>query len=273
MKVIGTGFLSKEGIDQAQQLQKDLAQILRLTERAIELCHSGMAGVSVPRQVTPEEHQRVIACVVMARLLEISEAIILLARGGFSVEVESNFRNFLEAFFIFGNVCKDPDFVPQYFSTDLTVRQKIINQAMKHAGAPFISTKEYATDEVRAQLKEQIAEVAATEMNTYQYAKNVEAAHLYDSMYRITSSASHSAPRSLSGYTTEAPTGEILEVRRHPQMGNIPTYVRDVGTFLLNVCEAFSDLFCLDAHEAITQLRAEFQSTELMIGANSPLAS
>jgi hypothetical protein len=262
MKVLGTGFLSKEGIDQAQQLQKDLAQVLRLTERAIELCHNCMAGVSVPKQVTPEEKQRVIACVVLARLLEISEAVVLLARGGFSVEVESNLRNFLEAFFIFGNVCKDPDFVPEYFSTDLAIRQKIINQAMKHTGAPFISTKEYATDEVRAQLKEDIAEVAATEMNTYQYAKNLGAAHIYDS-----------APRSLSGYTTEAPTGEILEVRRHPQMGNIPAHVRDIGTFLLNVCEAFSDLFNLDAHEEITQLRAKFQSTELTISANPPLSS
>lgn len=263
MKVIGTGFLSKEGIEQAQQLQRNFAQVLTLTQRAIELCHNGIAGVSVPSQETPEEKQRVIACVVLARLLEISEAVIHLARGGFSVEVESNLRNFLDAYFIFGNVCKDPEFVPQYFHTDLAIRLKIINGAINHSGAPFISTKEYATDEVKAQLKKQIAEAGATEMKTYQYAKNVGATSLYDSMYRITSSASHSSPRSLSGYTTEAPTGEILEVRRGPQVGDIPARVHDIGALLLNVREAFDELFGLHTQDEMARLHAEFQSIEL----------
>jgi hypothetical protein len=263
MRVIGTGFLSKEGIDQAQQLQKDLAQVLRLTERAIELCHNGMAGVSVPKQVTPEEKQRVIACVVLARLLEISEAVVLLARGGFSVEVESNLRNFLDAFFIFGNVCQDPEFIPEYFSTDLMNRQKLIEQAKKHKGAPFILTKEYATEEVRANLKKEIVEVKAVRMNTYDYAANVGAAHIYDSMYRIASSASHSAPRSLSGYTKEAPTGEILEVRRYPQIGSIPNHVHTVGAFLLNVYEAFGELFNLETKRELVVLRAEFDAAVL----------
>ena len=157
----------------------------------------------------------------MARLLEITEASVFLARGGFSVQVTSATREFLEAYFLLGNVCKDPAFVPQYFNTDLKARQKLINQATKHKGAPFALANQYATDEVKAHLKAQIDEVGAMELDVYNNAKNVEADGIYDSLYRITSAATHSTPRALDGYVTEV-DGLVLEVSVIPSWATSP---------------------------------------------------
>ncbi|CAN5285952.1 hypothetical protein BH10PSE16_BH10PSE16_18880 [soil metagenome] len=88
MKIVGTGFLSKEGVAQAEQLQERLAPMLSLVERAVQMCHVGMLVATVEEQKTPLEKQRIIACIVLARLLEISESIVLLARCALGVEQE-----------------------------------------------------------------------------------------------------------------------------------------------------------------------------------------
>lgn len=262
MKIIGTGFLPPEGPVVAEKVTAGIATVLALAEKAAALCHRGMAEISVNGQETPEEKQRVIACVMLARLLEITEATITLARGGFSVQVVSATREFLEAYFLFGNICKDPAFVPKYFNTDLMIRQKIINQASKHKVAPFDMTNQYATAEVKAELKSQISEVGASELDTYMNANNVGCAVLYDSLYRIASAATHSSPRSLGGYVSEV-DGIIVEVKRGPQLGEIPQRLLDQGSLLLNVRGAFEVLFGLPTSPDLEILRKEFEDVDL----------
>ncbi|MFN4351661.1 MAG: DUF5677 domain-containing protein [Hylemonella sp.] len=262
MKITGTGFLSAKGTVAAESVTAGIAPVLALAEKAAALCHRGMTEISVNSQETPEEKQRVIACVMLARLLEITEATITLARGGFSVQVVSATREFLEAYFLFGNVCKDPAFVPEYFNTDLMTRQKIINQASKHKVTPFDMTNQYATAEVKAELKAQINEVRASELDTYKYASNVGCAALYDSLYRIASAATHSSPRSLGGYISEV-DGIVVEVKRGPQLGEIAQRLLDQGSLLLNVRGAFEELFGLPTSPDSEILRKAFEDVDL----------
>lgn len=260
MKIVGTGFLSPEGLHEAQQLRERIAPLLDLVARVIDLCHQGLVSVDVAGQSTDEEKQKVIACVMLSRLLEISEATLLLARGGFSVEVTSTLRTFLDAYFIFGNVCRDPKFVPQYFNTDLKTREKLMNVALKHDAAPFQLSKAYASQAVRDELKAHIAAAGATEFNSYEYASNVGCVAIYDSLFRIASAATHSTPRSLSDYITENSDGEIVELRRRPQLSDIPTRLFDLGHFLLNVRSTFDELFGVDDDAEILALRSEIDT-------------
>lgn len=260
LKFVGTGFLSPEGLNEAQQLREQIAPLLDLVTRVIALCHRGLISVEIGGQSTDKEKQKVIACVMLARLLEISEATLLLARGGFSVEVTSGLRTFLDAYFIFGNVCQDPQFVPQYFNTDLTMREKLINVALKHNAAPFQLCKAYASQAVRDDLKAHIAAASATEFNSYEYARNVGCTAIYDSLFRLASAATHSTPRSLSDYITENEHGEIVELHRHPQLSDIPARLFDLGHFLLNVCSAFDELFDVEHAVEIQALRGEIET-------------
>lgn len=262
MKVVGTGFLSVEGAAQAKQLAGRVAPVLELVDSAVALCHQGMVEVAIAGQETPQEKQRVIACVMLARLLEIAEATITLPRGGFCVQVVSATREFLEAYFLFGNICKDPEFVPQYFNTDLKARQKLINQASKHNGEPFVLVNQYVADDVKADLKAQIDDVGAAELDAYKNANNAGCAAIYDSLYRIASAATHSTPRTMAGYVTEV-NDIVVAVRRGPQLGDIAQRVHDQGALLLNVRTAFEELFALPASSEVERLRKAIEEVEL----------
>jgi len=270
MKIIGTGFLTPEGRADANRFALELTPITDLVEKAINLCHKGLESVVVTEQQTDEERQRLISCVVLARLLEIGESMVVLAKGCFPVEVSVALRVFLDAYFIFGNVCKAPGFIPQYFGTDLRAREKLINAASKHKAALFEPINQYATAEVRKELGEDIASKNAEAFSSYGYAANVGCTELYDGMYRITSLAVHSMPRSLAGYVTEDANGSVTALIRGPQLGDIRERLLDLGCFLLNVRSAFDELFGLDSTAAILELRellGVFDSVETETGA------
>jgi hypothetical protein len=260
MKIIGNGFLSIQGQVEAKRLSTILTPLLDIVEEAINLCHSGLSSVLIFSQVTEVEKQRAISCVMLARLLEISESMVMLSKAGFSVEVMASMRNFLDAYFIFGNVCKNPSFIPQYFNTDLKAREKLIKVADKHKEALFEQIKNYASDEVRDELKAKIDSVNASEFNSYEYAKNVGCVAIYDSIYRISSAATHSTPRSLAAYVKENENGEIVELYRGPQLDDIPASLYNVGTFLLTVRSAFDELFDIESTGEIMRLRSKFDS-------------
>ena len=258
MQVIGSGFLSDEGLAEAQRINFRIAPTLQLVRSTIGLCQDALSHATVDAQETEIEQQKVIACVLVARILEISESIVLLASGGFSVEVTAGIRNFFDAYFIFGNVCRDPEFVETYFKSDLTTRRKLMNVASKHKDAPFDLIREYATEDVKKQLTAEISDRNASEFNSYAYAEKIDCAAIYDSMYRIASAATHSTPRALESYVVEDENGNVVQLRRHPQVSDIPERLNDLGVFLLNVVGGFSELFDLEYKIEIEILKKSF---------------
>ena len=152
MNLLGTGFLTPEGLAEAKRVEAGIAVELAIAKRAIAVCQAALTGADISAQETDKQKQLLVACVMLTRILEISEGMVLLAQGGFSVDVTAALRNFLAAFFIFGNVCKDSTFVARYFRSDLRVRQKLVNAAAKHQGEPFELVNKYASPEVRKEL-------------------------------------------------------------------------------------------------------------------------
>ncbi len=260
MQIIGSGFLSNDGLIESQKIKLQIAPVLRLLTTTIELCQTALVNAKVDGQETAVDKQQVIACVLVARILEICESIVLLSAGGFSVEVTAGIRNFLDAYFIFGNICRDPEFLETYFNSDLSTRRKLLNVASKHKCAPFDLVREYATEKVKEQLATQISDVGASEFNSYAYANKIDCAVIYDSMYRIASAATHSTPRSLEAYVVEDEHGNVVQLRRHPQVSNIPERLNDLGIFLLNVVGGFSELFELDYRSEIETLKMSYSA-------------
>lgn len=259
MKIVGTGFLSGEGMAIASDIRQEVGALLEVVERAVALNHNGLQSVTVLDQQTDVGKQKVVACIVLARLLENSEALVLLAKAGFSVEVEATFRNFLDGMFVFGNVCREPAFLLEYFQSDLIARSKLINKALTYEDEVFQSVKEFATPEVQKDLKAKIDEVNAQGFNSYQYAEKIGCRLIYDGRYRVASAATHTTPRSLAGYVVENEQQEAIELRRGPQIGAIPNWLCDAAKFLLDVRQEFDKLFGLDASKQIAVLRDELE--------------
>lgn len=251
VKITGTGFLSPQGLLEAKQIQSEFQPLLDKVAHAVALCQVAVQNAEITCQSTDVEKQKVVACILLVRILEISEAVIILAKGGFSVEVVAAMRNFLDAYFVFGNICKEPAAVPKYFETDLIHRQKLINGGVQRASELFDLLKSYATPDIRAELKAEILERGAQEFQTYTYANNIGCVELYDSFYRIASAATHSTPRSLEDYVTEDQFGNVVKLRQGPQLGDIPDRLYDMGNFLINVRKAFDELFERDEESVI----------------------
>jgi hypothetical protein len=263
VKIVGDGFLSAHGISEARRISKEISPIVDLVQGAIRLCHISLLRIDVNAQETDVEKQKIISSVVLARLLEISESIVLLANGGFSTEVTAGLRNFLEAYFIFGNLCSNAEFVTEYFKTDLRARQKIINAAAPSKNEIYEKVNLYATENVRSELKSEIEELKATEANCYEYARRIECTETYNVFYRIASAATHSTPRSLEAYVIENEAGDVTEIRRMPQLSKIPDNLITVGLFLLNSCEGYNKLFGNDISVETNQLRIAFEAIDL----------
>lgn len=252
MKIVGDGFNSPKGVALAKQNLDTLGPLLKFAQDVVTLCQASLQETHIGDQHSNSGKQQTIACVLLARILETAEAIICLSHNGFGNEVNPLFRVFIEGYFVFGNVCKRAEFLPEYFATDLSTRQKIINAAVKRDHPIFHSLREYATEDMRNALKKEIEDAKATAIDAFKYANAIDCGHIYDSIYRITSAEVHTTPRALAAYVMENPDGTIGEIYRRPSLGHIPSRLYDLSRFLITLYSGFNELFGNDV-EATTK--------------------
>ena len=108
-----------------------------MLERTISEVYSLVSLQEVREQDTEEERQKIIALVLAIRVIEISEAALLIMKSGMSNEANTLFRVFLDAYFVIGNVFSDVSFVSTYFKSDEAARLKLLNAAKKHDSELF----------------------------------------------------------------------------------------------------------------------------------------
>lgn len=192
---------------------------------------------------TPEEKQRVVALIILVRLLEIVESMVILAAYGVRQELQTLFRVFLDAYFLLANVCSDPAFVPVYFRTDERERLKLLNAATQHGHPLFAALNDYNTEVVRTELGQRIKDEGIQAFRSELFAKNVDCAHVYDSIYRLSSASVHSAPRCLEDYVDADAEGNINRIFHKGDVETTHRVLYDTVSFLLKalsgVCEAF----------------------------------
>ena len=242
MKIKGRGYISAEAQGAAEKLLSPHVAIFtkldELIEELIEFC----SYQAVSGQKTDAEKQQIIALAVVARIVEISQAASLVMRHGMGNEANSLFRVFLDAYFVFGNVCSDPKFVPKYFSSDEQARLTLMNVSLQHKSGILAKLHQYARtarDALRAKINAQNIERRKSET----YAKNIGCQEIYDSMFRVSSSAIHSSPRSLAHYVEETEKGEIQTIHMQPRIQDIPQSAYDFSVFLINVYSGITELF------------------------------
>jgi Family of unknown function (DUF5677) len=245
MKIDGDGFLSKYLPDIAHTVPgANHAQF----DVLLDLCafaETIKSAIDLERQETPEEKQRVIAMIVLIRLIEIVQSFAILAAHGVREELNSTFRIFLDAYFVLANCCSSPDFIPAYFRTDLPARLKLLNSVGKHQTALFALVNEYATAEVKNELDAAIKAERIDAFNSQLFAHNVNCDEIYDSMYRITSASVHTTPRCLEHYVEEDAEGKIITVRHSPDPITTDQRVYDVAWFFILALRGFVDLFSI----------------------------
>lgn len=197
-----------------------LHDVLHETSR---YARSLLSELKLDDQDSAEGRQRIIAAACLARLLEASQSILILASYGVREELYSLLRVFYEAFFVLANCCSSEEFVRKFIQRDVLARQKLINAASRHNTYLFRGVNEYATPELKAELQtlkdaEQIQASTAE-----QHAKNVGCLELYDSIYRVTSASVHTTARCIAHYLESDEDGNITAILHHsdPEVTNL----------------------------------------------------
>lgn len=98
--------------------------------------------------------------------MEIVESILILAAHGIRQELHTLFRIFLDAYFLVANVSIDSEFISLYFSTDEAERLKLLNVASRQDHELFKTIKEYATDQLRADLADKVRDERIQALNS-----------------------------------------------------------------------------------------------------------
>ncbi len=263
MEIKKVGFTPKEISREIEVIANNNTQIFSFLESIILKCKSFVELTEVLGQETEEKRQKIISLVIAIRLLEISEASLLLMKNGMSNDANTMFRVFLDAYFIFANVCTDVTFIANYFKSDTAARLKLANSAEKHGSTLFKRINEYATQEIKIELKERIKEENIQAFNSYTYADNVGCTEIYDSMYRLMSTNLHSTPRSLMKYIEEDHEGNIVKIKYYPIEGEIPGRADDFSHFLIKVYSGLKETFgCLNEDE-IKELSQELAEIKI----------
>lgn len=246
MKVQGKGFLESALPDLSETVPDANEAQYALLREVVGFAESLKEQFIVPGQKTPEEKQQTIAFVVFIRLLELVEALVILASHGVKEELKSLFRIFLDAYFVLANCCTDPNFIPTYFKTDEPARLKLLNVAGKYDSELFRLINEYVTAEVKNELDTRIKQEKIEAFNSFQFAKNVGCEDIYDSIYRVTSSAVHTTPRSLEDYVDVDEEGNITVINHGPDAQITDRVVYDILSFFIKSLRGMCELFGLN---------------------------
>ncbi len=243
MNVEGDGFLSNDGSEKSARIVARNSGVFSSFEETIRDCKSFVLSTSMKGQDSEKNRQQIIAIVVAIRLLEICEAALLILKNGMSNEADTLFRVFLDAYFVFANICKDPGFIVEYFKSDEAARLKLLNSVEKHNSELFKEINEYATHELKVQLKQKIKEEKIQDFKSYAYADKAGCAEMYDSLYRLMSAPLHTTPRSLEKYIEEDEHGNITKIKYYPVEDDIPQRAYDFSYHLIKVIGGLKDVF------------------------------
>ncbi|MCI5116079.1 MAG: hypothetical protein D3915_03755 [Candidatus Electrothrix sp. AU1_5] len=261
MKVKGEGFTSKLGKQEAEAILNHHRFTLNELKAIIDACHTFVMSANITGQDTDKEKQKIISLILGVRLLEISGAALLVIESGMSNEANTLFRVFLDAYFVFANVCTNPEFITGYFKSDEAMRLKLMNSSKKHNSELFKKINTYADEQLKTELKQKITEEKIQTFNSYAYAENVGCSEIYDCMYRLMSASLHTTPRSLQKYMKKDKHGNIIEIKYHPTEDDIPQRIYDFAYFLIKILSGLKEIFGeLNAEEIEAMTRRLEQS-------------
>ncbi len=244
IEIRGAGFITTELVDRLASRADVNRPLVRAFADTLHFTNRLLSQLTVSKQETPEEKQKVISLLVLVRLVEISESIFILAAHGVRQDLHSLFRIFLDAYFLIANVCSDAGFVPVYFRTDVPSRLKLMRAASKRDDALFKELNDYATAELQNELDQKIQQERIQAHNSFVFAERAGCGNLYDSMYRLCSASIHSSPRCLEEYVEVDEEGRIRTLIHAGDNETIHRVLYDTQYFLLKalrgVCEIFT---------------------------------
>jgi hypothetical protein len=227
------GFLSQEAEEYKSKVINDNQGLFHLCFELNTLAH----GFKYDLQVHNQDAQEMILGCLLIRLLNNFQGIVILTNYGLVIEAKILLRSMLETLFILKICCEDKDFINKYIKSDQVYRYKLLNIPENNPDRIFDALREYATKDIKKQVKENIKVDNIKEFEIYELAEKAGLKSHYDSAYRLLCNTSHSGVRSLEEYL-------VLDEKREVQILNSGPIEKDFDLVLITAM----DNLCLGLH-------------------------
>lgn len=201
------GFLSGRIESWVKEHQESHRDIL---DRAHELnrdCHRFLAG----RSRDLGDQKQGVSCVLFARIVELYQAIIVVAKRGMTAPTRILWRSFIEASIHFFAIQKDPDYLDKYFDQFHIQRLKLVNKLLHSTSDELSTVRDAINDELVKEIEHLINENDAQRITIEEVARRAEVHDIYISVYDDLSRAVHTSVSDLDSHVRLNNTTEEIE--------------------------------------------------------------
>ena len=255
-EIRGRGFLNNEVVARLAARTGINQPLVQVFADTVQFAAALISNLEITKHETSDEKQKVIALVMLVRLVEIAESIFILAAYGVRQDLRSLFRVFLDAYFLIANICSDAAFVPVYFGTDVHARLKLMRGAAKRDDELFKELNEYATADLQSELDRKIKQERVEAFNSFAFAEKVGCGNIYDSMYRICSASVHTTPRCLEEYVETDANDNIVVIIHTGDNESTHRALSDTQHLLVKALRGVCEVFALKEDAALAALDA-----------------
>ena len=159
-------------------------------------CHKFLSG----RSVTLGSELQLTTSVLFARMLEIYQAILLVIGRGMISAGRVLFRTYLEAYFYFSAIHKDPLFLKEYLDQLQIQRRSIANRLRKSKSPDLEHLRKPLTDDLIAEINQTIRQEKIKDLTIKDVAERAGLLDVYLTAYAILSATVHTNAADLESH-------------------------------------------------------------------------
>jgi hypothetical protein len=159
-------------------------------------CHKFLSG----RSVDLGSELQLTTSVLFARMLEIYQAILIVIGRGMTSAGRVLFRTYLESYFQFAAIHKDPNFLAKYLNQIHVQRKALVNRLRNSKSPGLEQIREPLTDDLIAEIKQTIEQEKISRLSTEETARRAGLHDIYLIAYPILSGAVHTSALDLESH-------------------------------------------------------------------------
>lgn len=159
-------------------------------------CHKFLSG----RSVDLGSELQLTTSVLFARMLEIYQAILIVIGRGMTSAGRVLFRTYLEAFFYFAAIHRDPHFLKEYLNQFHVRRRSFVNRLRNSTSPGLEHLRKPLTDDLIVEIKQTMDQEKISKISVEKAAEKAGLHDIYLTAYAILSGAVHTNAADLESH-------------------------------------------------------------------------
>lgn len=152
-------------------------------------------------RIRDTEPQKIVSALLLARLLEASQAGALLCRAGLERDAAASLRIVLETFIKLVGCCEDPRFLGEYLASEPWQQLRAARSNLERGDLEPEMRRRLRKRE--QELAQEVTGTGAKDLNLRDIADRLGLGSEYSTLFRLTSPSIHSSPQALRGLINE----------------------------------------------------------------------